>query len=388
MTRILTITILFAQSALTYAQKKTAIPTEQLREWKTAGDESAGVFEKYQEYDLLGKTYDEGDKYNALYSMYNYYSQIDQAGKKIFNDSIRKQISSRLKNNHPYFKDGGSYFNELSDFSKAADFFEAYCNIPSMNISKKEKYKTKTPEFQKIKYYAAISAIKAEDHKRAIRLLQKINSEPFIANDFYEQSNVYEFLASEYEADGDKENYMKTLNTGGKKYPGSKYFYPSLINEYIKDDKLDDAVLWLDKIMKNKSANLCELSSVKAAIFASTKDYYKSTETYKLTLNKIPDCENALEGLAVVYILQAQDLKDNASRISDKEKQKLVVEESDNFYKQAYPLLEKLKSMQKDRDADKSALMGVLRKLQNVYYNLNMMNEFDVVDRELDNLRD
>ncbi len=88
--------------------------------------------------------------------------------------------------------------------------------------------------YQTIKYYAIITAIQAEDHKRALAMLERAAKEPFIENSAYKESDIYELMASEYLNIGDSVSYIKALYDGAEKFPKSKYFVPNLVNIFIR----------------------------------------------------------------------------------------------------------------------------------------------------------
>jgi len=51
------------------------------------------------------------------------------------------------------------------------------------------------------------------------------------------------------------------------------------------------------------------------------KNYADAEAEYNKALAQDPNCERALEGLAVNYILQAQDLKEKTSTMTDRQQQ-------------------------------------------------------------------
>ncbi|MEA4979157.1 MAG: hypothetical protein VB098_04595, partial [Petrimonas sp.] len=86
-----------------------------------------------------------------------------------------------------------------------------------------------------------------------------------------------------------------------------------------------------------------------------------------------PNCERALEALAVNFILQAQDLKEKTATMTDRKLQLENDKKTIEFYQKALPHLEKFTKSLKDRSAVKTEIEAALMKLRNVYYNLSMM---------------
>lgn len=368
--------------------------------WKVAGDIEYKQFEKENTKQMLQKQPDEEVMYTALMATYVPYNTADSLGqipdeKGKIKNKYRKDIASIMRANHPQFINGGVYYNNKKDYVKAADFFETYWDIPSMKAFDDDKNKINTNDstFQTIKYYSIICAIQAagqdekikdKETKRAIRLLNKIISEPYIANSTYKENEPYELLASEYESVGDSVKLVETLEIGAAKFPDNKYFIPNLINQYIKAGQTDKAIAFLDKAIANNPESACDMYSVKAALFAGKNDYETADKTYSEALTKDPNCERSLEGLAVSYILQAQNLKEQAGNTSVAKDRALLDDKAKALYSQAVPLLEKYKTLLLARNADESELRGMYVKLQNVYYNLDINDKYEEASKELE----
>lgn len=359
--------------------------------WKVAGDIENKVFDTQRTNQMLQKDFKEDIMYDALLKSYAPYIKADELGqnpdeKGKVKNKFRKDIAAILKANHPFFINGGVYYNDKKDYATASLFFEKYWELPSLAIfaDDREKINTNDSTFQTIKYYAVITAIQAKEDQRAIELLNRIISEPFTPNSTYKESDVYELLASEYDNTKDNANFVKTLEVAAAKFPQNKYFMPNLINQYIKAGKSEEAIAYLDKAIANNPEGSCDMYSVKASLFAEKKDFDTADATYQAALSKAPNCERALEGLAVSYIVQAQDLKEKASSVSSAKERAELDDKAKTLYTKAAPLLEKYRSVLVGRSADEFEVKSMLVKLQNVYYNLNMEKEYEAVSAELE----
>lgn len=369
--------------------------------WKLAGDIENKQFEEENMKSMLQKQPDEKTMYTALLATYDPYVKADELGqlpdeKGKIKNKYRKDIAAIMRANHPSFINGGVFYNNQKEYSKAADFFQKYWEIPSMAVfnDEKEKINTNDSTFQTIKYYAVICAIqasqnedsevKAKETQRAITLLNKLISEPFVANSTYKESEAYELLASEYESVGDTTKFIEILEAGAKKFPDSKYFTPNLINQYIKRGQSDRAIAYLDKAIADSPSSACDMYSVKAALYAEKQDFKTADNSYSAALSTDPNCERALEGLAVSYILQAQNLKEQAGNISVAKDRAALDDQAKAFYNKAIPLLEKYKDLLLSRKADETDLKAMYVKLQNVYYNLDINDKYEEASKELD----
>ena len=366
--------------------------------WKLAGDIGDKAFENERTQQMLGKKSNDEVMYKGLMESYGPYLKADSLGqlpdsKGRVRNRVRKDIAATLRANHPFFINGGIYFNDKQDYAKASKYFEVYWDIPTLDLFEDSRDGFLIDStYQTIKYYSIITAIQAEDHERALRLIERATSEPFIENSAHQESDLYELMASEYMQKGDTASYMEVLNVGASKFPSSKYFIPNLINVYIREGQNDKALDYLDQAIANDPSNACDLNSVKAALFAETEDYDKAEAEYKKALVQDENCERALEGLAVNYIIQAQNLKDKSAQVmNDRKLQAENDKKTVEFYLLALPHLEKFTESLKARSADESAITGALIKLQNVYYNLSNLGvdkseELEMVEDQLEAL--
>lgn len=419
MKKILAISLIMTSSFVVFGQKgvvkdaKRALGSNDLKEartliksateneatkddpetWKLAGDIGNKAFDNERTNEMLGKNSNADAMYNGLMESYSPYLKADSLGeipdaKGRVRNRVRKEISSILKANHPFYINGGIHFNEKQDYKKASKFFETFWEIPTLPLFEGKGDFLIDSTYQTIKYYTIITAIQSEDHDRALKLIDRAINEPFIENSAYQESDLYELMASEYIQLGDTTKYMEVLNLGAEKFPKSKYFIPNLINVYIREGKNDLAMDYLDQAIKNDPSNACDLNSVKAALFAERGEFDNAESEYKKALVQDENCERALEGLAVNYILQAQNLKDNAAQMTDRKLQAENDKKTVEFYVLALPHLEKYTTSLKNREADTSEIRSALIKLQNVYYNLSNLGvdkskELDKVEEEL-----
>jgi len=370
--------------------------------WKVAGDIEYKVFDDERTLEGLKEVNSKGGNeeamYTGLYNMYAPYLKTDELGqlpdeKGKIKNKFRSDIVKKFREGHSFYINGGIFYNDKQDYKKAADFFEIYWDMPSLPMFAEEKVPLVNPldtakTYETIKYYAVISAVQSKDHARSIKLLNKMMAEPYVPNSTYKESDAYELLASEYQAINDSLSYVNTLAKGAQLFPSNKYFTPNLINEYIRAGRTGDALNYLDQAIANDPNNTCDLMSVKASLYAEQKDYAKAEPAYATAVAADANCERALEGLGVLYVLQAQDLKEVAGQTTNRREQAELDKETADLYLKALPHLEKYRDVLKARNADASEVKAALMKLQNVYYNLSLLNvdkskELEAIDKEL-----
>jgi len=367
--------------------------------WKLLGDIDYKIYDKEKDKERLypsglsKEAPNQATMYTSLYEFLNPYITADSLGqlpdeKGKVKNKVRKEIAGRIKMSHSDYYNGGAYFNNEKEYGKAADYFARYAwDVPALSILEGEnQIATNDTTFLIVKYYASISAIQAKQHDKAITFLNRIKSEPYLDNKAFQESDIYELICSEYQQNKDTVGYIKALEDGATKFPKNKYFIPNLINEYIKKKQFDEATDYLDKAIANAPENSCELYSVKASIYGEMAEYDQSIANYDKALAADQNCERALEGISVLYIIKAQDLKDEAAKAPTRKEQTEIDNKAVELYKKAYPLLEKYKTMLEARKADTYDLKAALYKLRNIYYNLGMEKEFEAAEKAYDAL--
>ncbi len=363
--------------------------------WKIMGDIGNKAFDNERTKAMLGQNTNDKAMYDGLMESYLPYLKSDSLAelpddKGRVRNRVRKDISSILKANHPFYINGGVYYNEQNDYSKAADFFEIYWDIPTLPMFAGESNAfVLDSTYQTIKYYAIITTIQAQEHERALKMLERAANEPFIENSAYQESDIYELMASEYINLGDSAKYLEVLYEGADKFPKSKYFIPNLVNVFIRDGQTERALEYLDQAILNDPSNACDFNSVKGALLAESGDYTGAEAEYNKALAQDPNCERALENLARNYILQAQAIKEETALMTNRQQMVENDKKSIEFYQKSLPYLEKLEELLKGRNAPESENNGVLLLLRNVYYNLSVMGvdksaELEAIESALD----
>lgn len=371
--------------------KETATDPET---WKIMGDIGNKAFDLQRTNAMLGKTTNDKVMYDGLMESYHPYLKADSLAelpddKGKVKNKVRKDITGILRANHPFYINGGVYYNEKGDYKKAADFFQVYWDIPTLPMFQNEKAAfVLDSTFQTIKYYAIITAIQSEDHQRALAMLKRTAKEPFIENSAYKESDIYELMASEYLQLGDSARFVEVLHKGASQFPSSNYFIPNLVNVFIREGNTAKALEYLDQAIQNNPANTCDLNSVKGALLAEQGKFDAAEAEYNKALAQDPNCERALEAIAVNYILQAQELKEKTAMMSDRQQQMVNDKKTVELYQKSLPSLEKYTELLKTRQAPKQDLESALLKLRNVYYNLSSMGvdkskELEAVEKEL-----
>lgn len=374
--------------------------------WKVVGDIEFKVADNEIDNERVKelkntKGWDEKVLYQAMYNLYQPYLKADSLGeipdtKGKIKNKVRKDIVKNFKILHQYYPSAGIFYNGKGDMSQASKMFEIYWNIPSLPMFTSADVKDLNivdSTFQVIKYYAAITAIQAKETERSIILLKRLINEPYIQNSSQKESDPYELLASQYLTKGDSIQYLEVLNIGVQRFPQNQYFQTNLLSFYLTKGQLDKALEYIDRAIANsntpqdKSVFLC----VKASLYVEKKDYKTAEAIYDEAFKFDNESFRAFEGKGLIYVLRAQDMREESSSLPRKE-QIEKDKKTASLYLESIPYFTKLYDLQKAKNESPSVIKKTLLKLQNVYYNLSFLNvdkksELDKVNSELETLK-
>ena len=393
--------------------------------WMVAGNIEYNAFSKQYDAEMT-KQFNNNAGWNeeivatSLYNMIPYYMKADELAqqpdeKGKVKNKVRKDIVKNLTTSYQFLINAGVFFNNKgtedannndtikakADFSKAADLFEYYWDIPKWPMFEGAPIED-TENTPIIKIYAVYASIGAKDHDRAIKLLNRLIAEPYVQNETYSVESLHEILASEYQTNGNKDKYIEVLELGTSRFPSNKYFTPNYINEMINAEREEDAIKLLDQAVTNDPASSCDLMSVKSSLLVGKKRYDEALRVNKTLLDKDPNCSRAVYNLGYVFALKAEELSLQSNAETNKAKQKEMDSESLSLYRESLPYLLKyrtiLESTVKDgatykADADLTDYRNLIFILNSVYYTMTFAKEagategFNETDKTLTELK-
>lgn len=112
--------------------------------WKIMGDIGNKAFDLERTKAMLGKESNDKAMYDGLLESYNPYLKADSLGelpdaKGKVKNRFRKDIAGILRANHPFYINGGVFYNDQKDYRRATDFFQIYWDIPSLPMYQDQK---------------------------------------------------------------------------------------------------------------------------------------------------------------------------------------------------------------------------------------------------------
>ncbi|NDV64421.1 tetratricopeptide repeat protein [Bacteroides sp. 224] len=350
--------------------------------WDVAGLIEKKYNEKEMEKAYLKKPYDELGVYNSALGMYNYFLKCDDLAqvpneKGKIKNKYRKTNAGYLKPERANLINGGiQYFNKGDDEGnkKALEFFAMYIDGPSHPIFEGENILANDTLLAQVAYYAALAAAKQKDYVAVLKYA------PYAVEDPEVGKFVLEFSAVAYSAEEstvkDSIKWIETLKTGLQKFPTHQYFFGNLIDYYSKNEKYGEAMEFVDKMIATDPSSPFNYY-VKGYLYHNMKDYDKSIEAYKKTIELDSDNAEANSNLGLVYCQLAQDYSDKATTDINSPKYAKDQAEIKKYYELARPYYEKVRELK----PDESGLWA--NGLYRIYYNLNMGKEFEEMEKIL-----
>jgi tetratricopeptide (TPR) repeat protein len=111
-------------------------------------------------------------------------------------------------------------------------------------------------------------------------------------------------------------------------------------------------------------------------VYESVKDYDNAESYFNKALDITPDYVESLSNLGRIYYNQAINKQNEANMLNDNKLYQVEVAKAKDIFKKALPYFEKAhKAKPDDRE--------YLTALRNIYYNLNMNDEFNAIEAQM-----
>lgn len=341
--------------------------------WDVAGYIQKKRSEKEMENAYLRKPYDTLQVYNSALNMCRYYFKCDELAQipdekgKVKNKYRKANAAAIMAERGNLINGGIQFFNENNN-EKALEFFAAYVDIAKSPMFEKENLLQTDTVLPQIAYYASLAAAKMENYPKVLEYA------PYAENDKEVGKYAMEFISTALKAQGDTVQWLTSLKNGIQKYPEHSFFFGHLIDYYSNNSKYDEAMQFADEMLAKDPNNTFYLY-VKGYLYHNMKEYDKAIEYYTKTTEIDPNYAEAYSNIGLIYCLQAQDFSEQATTDVNDPKYNEDQVTLKSFYEKAKPYYEKARELKPDqRDL-------WLNGLYRVYYNLNMADEFEEIEK-------
>ena len=179
---------------------------------------------------------------------------------------------------------------------------------------------------------------------------------------------VRQYEASAFLIKKDTVQYVNALKKGFDKYPNFAYFFPRLMEYYVRNGELANAMKVADRALSIDSTSVL-FRFAKSTVLLNSGKYDECIDLCKQLISERDTMADAYYNIGLAYFNQAISL-DKVRQRSAATRKKLT-----KFYEQSLPYMEKVRQL----EPDKKELW--LYPLYTIYLNLNMGKEFDEIDK-------
>ena len=342
--------------------------------WYVSANAKKAVIDQENNKRVEGAAYDEAKLYSYTYEIgkdLKMCEECDQLPDK--KGKVKPRYGEFLKmsymQQYGQFYNAGAYYYGNEEYKKAYDLFEMFIytadKLYQLDVMAKD-----TTNVPVAAYNMALCGMQLEDYKMVLTHVDLAMANEQMAPTAFRYKTVATVEL------GDTATWLDLCKEGAQRFPEDLYFSQSLIQYYDSRNESDKLSALADELIATDPNNPLFVY-LKAYIPHQKEDYDTAIEWYNKTLAVDPNYENALANLARCYLQKAYlySVENSSTKLSDTKKLAQDKEILNGYYKQALPLLEKLRA----NNPDKTELW--LANLINCYYNLNMSKEVKELEK-------
>ena len=359
-----------AKEAILLALKDSTTKND-AKTWFVAGDVYNAIYTEQQKIEWTQKKGDKALMANSVESACKAYLTADSLDKlpnakgKII-PKYHAKVIEKVKALQRGFTEGGSYYYEQKDYKNALRFFDAYINYP--NIPQMQGLGLeKDTLIPLITYYCGLCATQAEMPAVAVKYYEKVK-------DNMDSKWIYARLSDDYSQLKDTVNMIRMFKAGAQKFPQESYYVRSLINYYINQNKMDEALSWINAAIELDPKGAV-LWNVKGRILEST-NIEEAKKCYQQSIDLDPNFAEALGNMGRIYYNTAVEDLARINAIRDDKKYKIEKAKLKTSFQTPLPYFEKAYQLNPDERDYVIALRGI-------YYNLEKDAKYQEMDKKL-----
>ena len=241
---------------------------------------------------------------------------------------------------------GSELFAE-NDFAGALESFAT-----QIEITESDKYVSALDTG--MYYNAGLAAMNAGKHEEAIKYFETC------AEMQYQGVTPYIQISENYLMLGDTNKAEQILTDLPSKFPDDKTINLQMINFYLKSAKYENAEKYINLAKENDPDNQ-NLYYAAGIMFLNQERYDEAIEELAKSVELDGNVYDTQYGLGAAYINKAAKMFEQANEIMDVNKYAAAVEEANEVYAKALPIMERALELKPDD-------VFTLRSLQELYY--------------------
>jgi tetratricopeptide (TPR) repeat protein len=351
-----------------------SITQKEATTWYVAGDVFNALYTEQQKIEWTQKKGDRAVMANAVDNALRYYivaDSLDQLPniKGKVAPKYRTKIVEKIKTMQRAFTEGGSYYYEQKDYKTALKFFNIYIEYPSMPLMQGLGLEKDTL-IPLITYYCGLCGTQAEMPAVAVKYYEQVK-------DNMDSKWIYARLCDDYSQLKDTANMVRMFKLGVQKFPEESFYVRSLINYYINQNKMEEALAWVNQalVLEPKGSVLW---NVKGRIL-ETDSIESAKICYQKAIDLDPNFAEALGNLGRIYYNKAVGELDRINAIRDDRKYKIEKAKLKATFEVPLPYFEKAYQLNPTERDYVIALRGI-------YYNLDKDAKYQEMDKKLKEL--
>jgi tetratricopeptide (TPR) repeat protein len=340
--------------------------------WFVAGDVFNAIYTEQQKLQWTQKKGDQAVMAESVESAFKYYMTADSLdqqpnAKGKIAPKYHSKVLDKIKALQRGFTEGGSYYYEQKDYQKALNMFATYVSYPNLPIMKGQGLEKDTL-LSLINYYCGLCATQAKLPAVAVKYYELVKDEK-------DSKWIYARLCDDYTALKDTANMIRMFKLGVQKFPSEQFYVRSLINYYINQNKMDEALTWINQAiaLDDKSAVLW---NVKGRIMENAKDNETARTCYQKAVDLDPKFDDALGNIGRLYYNHAVEELDRINAIKDDKKYRTEKAKLKTLFETPRPYFEKAMVLNPEERDYVIALRGI-------YYNLGLDAKYKEMDTKL-----
>lgn len=366
-----------------------------LKIWETLYEAVRKQYEQGNEKLYLKQQYDTAKLFRSVNTLFSVAIAMDSVDAR---PDRRGRVRPQFRDHHADYLNairgnlffGGAYFIRKQQYPEAYSFFNRYIDCVQQPLFRRFDYAHHDRRVPQAAYWAVFCGYKMKDTKASLHHTY------WALQDTAHQAYMLQYLAETYRLDNDSARYMQTLQEGFHRYPLFPFFFPRLVEGYVRADSLPQAMAVTEEALK---------------IAPAKREFLFTKSTLLLNMGKYRDCITICDSVIEKDADRLTESKDSVEQKSKVDEKSIVADKDSvvfagfylnaglayynmavnldknyqsqrrnrtkilQYYERALPYLERYRRL---RPADRKQWAF---PLYTIYLNLNKGKEFDEINK-------
>lgn len=258
-------------------------------------------------------------------------------------------------------------FNE-DDYAGALKSFEQILDIQNIDIVKEDNPGAVDTV---ILFNAGLAAYNAKDYPTAVKYYGEA------AKHGYNGARTYSLISDSYMLMQDTMGALNAVQEGFEKYPNDNGVLTSMIDLYLKLDRKEEAMKYLNMAIEQDPTNVTYYFA-QGTLYETFGDEANAIKSYEKAMEIDPTFFNAYYNLGALYYNKGVKQIEFANSVPANENEKYVAEtkKADIWFEKSLPYMEKCEEINPTDPM-------TLESLKNLYYRMQKMDKYNAILEKL-----